>query len=245
MAIDHALAAAAVPCEAVLRVYGWSSPTVSFGRNEPARGRYDALLDGTGSAAGLDFVRRPTGGRAVLHDRELTYAVVWPLRGVRDLRALYQRVNEALRVGLTRLGVPVETAGSTLGSSQHPNGPPCFVAPAQGELVVRGRKLVGSAQCRVGHALLQHGSILMGGDQDALIEARAERGGGELAERPTTLAEVLGEEPSQAAVMEAVRWGFAVTFAGEWRVDSLRPHEIKLAEQLRRRYASNTWTWRR
>jgi len=243
MALDHALAAAAAPGEAVLRLYGWSSPTVSFGRNEPARERYDALLDRTHGPVGLDFVRRPTGGRAVLHDRELTYAVVWPLRGIRDLRALYQRVNEALRVGLTRLGVPVETAGRARGGSLHPSGPPCFVAPAEGELVVRGRKLVGSAQGRVGHALLQHGSILMSGDQDVLFASPPTAA--TTAPRPTTLAEVLGEEPAREDVIDAVRSGFRATFPGEWRVDALRPAEIKLAQQLRGHYASNTWTWRR
>ena len=75
MAVDHALAACSSPGKAVLRIYQWSCPTVSFGRNEPTRGRYDPAL---GRSAGIEFVRRPTGGRAVLHDRELTYSAVLP-----------------------------------------------------------------------------------------------------------------------------------------------------------------------
>ena len=102
MAVDHALAACLNPGEAVFRLYRWSRPTVSFGRNEPARGRYDLAA---GRAAGIDFVRRPTGGRAVLHDRALTYAAILPLTGPGGLSATYALTNRGLVQALWSVGV--------------------------------------------------------------------------------------------------------------------------------------------
>ncbi|MBI4539800.1 MAG: lipoate--protein ligase family protein [Gemmatimonadetes bacterium] len=238
MAIDHALAAAATPVTGVLRLYRWSEPTISFGRNEPARGRYDA--EGA-RARGVAFVRRPTGGRAVLHDRELTYAVIVPLRDVRGLRALYVRINEALRSALAELGVAARIADGAEGARAERTSAPCFLAAAPGELVVAGRKLVGSAQVRVGGALLQHGSLLLDGDQGAVLEL----GGGSAGAPPATLAGLLSEAPPWEAVAKAVIRGFQRTLAAGERVSALRPRETELAEAYRERYASPEWTWRR
>ena len=168
MALDHALAAEVEDGTAVLRLYAWSSPTVSFGRNEPARGRYVA----DASHRGLDYVRRPTGGRAVLHDGELTYAVVAPAATLGGPRRTYRRVNEALAAALRSLGAPVTLAGAVALPAL--DSGPCFQSPAEGEVVAVGRKLVGSAQARIGQALLQHGSILLEGDQSRLEALRIE-----------------------------------------------------------------------
>jgi lipoate-protein ligase A len=171
MAVDHALAeGAAESLEGVVRFYRWSPPTISFGRNEPAVELYDAS---TAAERGIAFVRRPTGGRAVLHDRELTYAVTVPLTGRGDLRGLYRDVNKSLSLGLRRLGAEV----ALFEGGDRPPGPdegPCFRLPVGDELTWRGRKLVGSAQARIGGAVLQHGSLLMGGSQDAVAELRGE-----------------------------------------------------------------------
>ena len=109
MAIDSALLdavkAAGVP---VVRLYRWSPATLSFGRNQPTRGRYDREA---ATARGIDFVRRPTGGQAVLHDDELTYAVVAPVSVIGKPRAAYGRINRALVAGLERLGVGAAVAG--------------------------------------------------------------------------------------------------------------------------------------
>ncbi len=83
MARDHGLAASLRSGEGVLRLYQWDLPTVSFGRNEPAKGLY---LEEMAKKEGVAFVRRPTGGRAVLHHQELTYALVFPGRHVRRAR---------------------------------------------------------------------------------------------------------------------------------------------------------------
>ncbi len=170
MAVDHALATCLGPGEGVLRLYRWASPTASFGRNEPARGRYDLEA---AQRAGIEFVRRPTGGRAVLHDRELTYAVALPVTSGMSLRAVYRMVNEGLVKALGALGVPA-TMASAEGRALSPAAGPCFRRPSEGEVTVEGRKLVGSAQARIGSAILQHGSLLLGPGQERLADLRGE-----------------------------------------------------------------------
>jgi len=144
MARDSALQVrAARSGESVFSIYSWCRPTLSFGRNQPARDRYDLekIRD-----AGMDIVRRPTGGRAILHHREVTYSVTAP-SDTSSLRETYSRIHGILQMGLTRLGVPVETAGISQ-RAPAPGMRPCFDTPTRGELVSQGAKLVGSAQWR-------------------------------------------------------------------------------------------------
>ncbi|MEQ1858010.1 MAG: biotin/lipoate A/B protein ligase family protein, partial [Longimicrobiales bacterium] len=181
MALDHSLADALDHGRGTLRLYGWTRPTISLGRNEPA----EAFPLESLRRSGFDVVRRPTGGRAVLHDRELTYAVVAPLKAWGGVREAYMRIHEALAAGLRTLGAPVEVVGSgatVRGRALPPDAGPCFQVPAVGEVVAQGRKLVGSAQARIGGALLQHGSILLDGDQGPLAASPP----------PITLRELVG-----------------------------------------------------
>jgi lipoyl(octanoyl) transferase len=179
MAVDHALARALEEAPsndtAILRLYRWTRPTISFGRNQPARGRFD--VEGA-ERARVDFVRRPTGGRAVLHDDELTYTVVLPVDAFGGLRRSYRIVNEALVAGLARLDVPAALA-SPGGRALPPDAGPCFREPTAGEVVARPagagkgaahapHKLAGSAQLRIGRTLLQHGSLPLAGGQERL-----------------------------------------------------------------------------
>jgi lipoate-protein ligase A len=171
MACDAALlAVAATP---TLRLYAWDPPAVSLGHHQPAPGATEfARL----TSLGLDWVRRPTGGRAVAHggpDEELTYAVVAPIGDAGfpgGLADAYRRIHEAIAAGLGTLGAGVECV-------RRPEGPgpvspsrrlACFAASARWEITAGGRKLVGSAQRRSRRALLQHGSIPLAGDQDVL-----------------------------------------------------------------------------
>ncbi len=249
MARDHALAEALGPERAVLRLYRWERPTLSFGRNEPARDLYDG--DAV-RAAVLELVRRPTGGRAVLHHRELTYAVVVPLRALGRARDVYGLVNRALSQGLARLGVPV--ALSDTRSVAPLDSGPCFQEPAPGEVMAGGRKLVGSAQVRIGDALLQHGSILLEDDQTRVGELLREKkdGEGEAGDSsPATLAEFLPELPAVGVVEQAVVRGFEVTLPGRWSTDAARAGgegggaPPNPPARLLERYRSPEWTWRR
>src|SRR5271170_4312967 len=129
--------------EAVLRVYGWSRPTLSFGRHESVRGRF---IPERLEQEEVDAVRRPTGGRVLLHDREVTYSVTAPAREDERLKESYRRINGILMDALARLGVRVAEAPAA--QPRRPGGAACFAEPSAGELVVNGRKLVGSAQVR-------------------------------------------------------------------------------------------------
>ena len=165
MARDHAIAAELRPGTGTVRFYRWSPATLSLGRNEPVTVGYRDFLR---LSPEMGVVRRPTGGRAVIHDRELTYAVVLPVRTFGGPRRAYRKVNEGLVEGLRRLGVDARAAA---GRALPPDSGPCFLEPADGEVVVGGRKLVGSAQVRIGGAVLQHGSVLLVADQSPLFGA--------------------------------------------------------------------------
>lgn len=237
MALDHALAERLEPGTGVFRLYGWSPHAVSFGRNEPALGRYDPSAAG---GDGVDFVRRPTGGRAVLHAWEVTYCAVFGVRSLGGAREAYVRVNEALVAGLNRLGCPARMSPS--GSVLPPEAGPCFQAPAPGEVVLHGRKLVGSAQVRMGDAILQHGSVILRGDQ-SLLERLT---GGEGDPYPPAALEdavgPVGWEKAAAALAE----GVALALGGAWNEGGATPTEQSRARDLETdRYATHAWTWRR
>ncbi|MGH7443696.1 MAG: lipoate--protein ligase family protein, partial [Longimicrobiales bacterium] len=166
MAVDQALlesvAAGAPP---VLRLYRWRPACLSFGRNQAAAGIYN---ESRARLLGIGIVRRPTGGLSVLHDAELTYAVVAPAAMLGGPRAAYHAINRALAMGLQDLGIPAELAGGarrTSVTAAFRGAQPCFALPAGGEVVVNGRKLVGSAQRVERRTILQHGSILLDGSQ--------------------------------------------------------------------------------
>lgn len=237
MAVDHALALGLSPGEGVLRLYRWATPTVSFGRNEPARGRYDLEA---ARRAGIGFVRRPTGGRAVLHDRELTYAVVLPVTSGMSLRAVYRMVNQGLVKALDALGVPASMAPAE-GRAIAPDAGPCFRHPSEGEVMVAGRKLVGSAQARVGSAILQHGSLLLGPGQERLAGLRGEV---EESSAPISLEEILDGMPSWDVLVESVIQGFGSVLSGEWHRAGLTEVELREAQAFETHYASGGWTWR-
>jgi len=138
---------------AYLRFYRWDPPTLSLGRNQP-----NTFYD-------LPIVRRLTGGRAVWHEHEVTYAVVAPIALFGSLRKAYCEIHTRLARALRALSVEAVLAPAhpPIRPSAHPAS--CFSSSVGGEILVDGRKLVGSAQVRRGDAFLQHGSILLDGTQ--------------------------------------------------------------------------------
>jgi len=241
MARDTALQARAGRTgETVFSVYSWSRPTLSFGRNQPALGLYD--LDRI-RAAGIDLVRRPTGGRAILHNREVTYSVTAPVDDAAPLRETYSRINRILQNGLSRLGVTVVPATST-GRAAVPSVRPCFETPAEGELVAQGSKLVGSAQYRDDGALLQHGSILVNDDQSSLPDFAMFSAESESVPAPATLHALLGRSPDPAEVAEAM---FEAVRSLE-DVDAIELDEDEVrgaALEHVSHFLDEGWTWRR
>lgn len=240
MAVDHALADAVEPDAAWLRLYRWVRPTLSLGRNEPAAGAYDFER---AERLGIDVVRRPTGGRGVLHDAELTYAVVAPVAAAGRLRAAYAVVHAGLAAGLRSLGADARLAAGA------PPGPPragaCFDATAGGEVVAGGRKLAGSAQARIGRALLQHGSVLIDGTQERVGELRRQSPDTDTPPASTTLREQLGRAPSWREAATAVTAGLATEFGTELAMGRLPHSAERRIPSLERRYRSDDWTLKR
>lgn len=246
MALDAALLdEARASGVATLRLYTWTGPTLSLGRHERARGRFEpARL----RAEGVDIVRRPTGGRALLHHRELTYAIAAPSGGG-ALRARYAAINALLVTALAALGVPVEVAAGR--RTARPGSTPCFAEPSDGELVVDGRKLVASAQVEDRGAFLQHGSLLLDDDQPRIAALTAD--GAPLRTQATALRTLLDEPVDASRVARALHDALAallapdlqagrVTFTPGFQsisgsLDSWRAHHA--------RFSDPAWTWSR
>jgi lipoyl(octanoyl) transferase len=182
MASDEALLEQAVhSAGAFLRLYRWDPPTLSVGRNQPL------TMDG------VPIVRRPTGGQAVWHEHEVTYAAAASLAAFGSLRQAYREIHTRLARALRALGVDaVLAARRPVGPSARPTS--CFAVAVGGEILVNGRKLVGSAQVRRGDAFLQHGSILLDGSQDLVSPGNS----------ATTLRAVLGRPVGFEEVTNAV-----------------------------------------
>ena len=245
MAIDEALMFhAARTGEWVLRVYSWSTPTLSFGRNQTALGAYDR---GRLADRGVGVVRRPTGGRAILHDREVTYSVVGPVLNAGDLGESYARINRLLIAALHRLGLHAEVVDRTdslPAAELERRGPlPCFHHPSAGEITLQGRKLVGSAQWRSSDALLQHGSILVDDDQVQLASFATVMTGD--IPKPATLRDALRRAPTEAEVADVLFDAVHDLEDPSARQLELDQELVDRANILRQHYLDDGWTWRR
>jgi lipoate-protein ligase A len=251
MAVDEVLldgvAAGAAP--PTLRFYEWSPPCLSLGYFQP----FDVVDVDACRALGVEVVRRPTGGRAILHDRELTYSIALPasvLGHDGGVLPSYYRLSLALQEGLCRLAVPATLAPESAASGPL-HGPICFDRPSAHEILLHGRKLVGSAQVRRGGGLLQHGSILIEpriekltaclrlprdstGSPPAEGLERIEDGVAGLAEVGVTHV---------ASIAHSIADGFAARFGVSLKEAPLRPDERAAAEALAgSKYRSAGWT---
>jgi len=203
---------------AVLRLYSWKPPCLSLGFMQ----RADELVDHDACRrAGVDVVRRPTGGRAVLHWEEITYALAAPVGEPRFGRTLAETqacIGRCLAAGLERLGVVASLSRPALDPERRLLRAPCFASPGRAELMVVGRKLVGSAQRRTSRSFLQHGSLLVGPAHARVVEFLRPSASIPVAaarlrlERDTvTLGELLGTDPGFDALAAALAAGFATT----------------------------------
>lgn len=225
--------------ETVFSIYGWQAPTLSLGRNQTARAKYDrsALAE-----HGMQVVRRPTGGRALLHHREVTYSVSAPVDTVDAQSDWYGRINGILLAGLSAIGVHATEAGAEARAIP-PGDIPCFAEPAKGELSWNGAKLVGSAQVRENGALLQHGSILIEDDQ-SMIAAFSVAPSPIAVTPAATLTRALGRTPSIDEVANAL---FEAVREAE-DADAVMLDELDLRAATARhldKYTNELWTWRR
>lgn len=247
MAVDEAILAAVARGDSppTLRFYRWEPPCLSLGRGQP-----DSDVDAAASAAaGITCVRRPTGGRAILHRDELTYSIALPLddpRAAGGILESYRRISEGLAEGLRMLGVPVERAEPR--KTVPDPTPACFETLAGYEITVGGRKLLGSAQFRTGKALLQHGSLPLYGDVAAIADflalPDADRAVLRRRLRATaiTLQEALARPVSFGEAAEALSRGVARALNVRLVEGALSPQEVEQAQRLQcEKYADIRW----
>ena len=224
------------------RVYAWSPPAISLGRGQTAE--RDIFL-GRLADEGIDICRRLTGGRAVLHDCELTYSITGPEIFLGDtMEETYRRISEGLAEGLMSLGAQVELSAPS-GSAYASQGS-CFATASVWEIAIGGQKMVGSAQCREGGAVLQHGSILLRSSEERLASLLKPRGAERVLSRRARavgLWEVLGEEISFRDVADASKAGLEKVLGFRFSPRALSEVENAGALKISRtRYENEEWT---
>lgn len=229
MALDQALvqsvgSGASLP---LIRFFGWSPPAVSLGYNQKTK---DLDIEAC-RRAGFDIVRRPTGGRAVIHQDEFTYSVIAreddPVIGG-SIMETYARIAQGLLAGLKILGVDAEMVRSSAPDIPASASALCFAAAGRYEITARGKKLIGSAQRRMNGVILQQGSLLMTCGQKHEFFSRDSGGN-----RAGTLREILGREPEFDEVATGMAQGFGRSWDIELAPDSLTQDEEKAAGILK------------
>jgi lipoate-protein ligase A len=247
-AITKAIAERLVP--PTLRFYAWAPPCVSLGRNQKL-----AEVDAARCAGrGYEIVRRPTGGRAILHTDELTYSVVAPpdhpiLAGY--VLDSYLRLSGGLVAGLARLGIDAEPAPGTNRAGPGVSAA-CFEVPSAYEIVAGSRKVLGSAQARRARSVLQHGSLPLTGDLTRVVdclafadEAEREALHRSLDGHAATAEELAGRPIGYGEAMDALTAGFAEALGIELIPGELTDAERAwVSELLRDKYVNPEWLGR-
>ena len=223
---------------------------MSLGRNQPGGGIDFAAC----AARGYEVVRRPTGGRAILHTDELTYSIVaspdHPLMAGLVLDA-YLRISHGLVAGLCRLGIAAEEAPGTNRAGPDVSAA-CFEVPSAYEIVAGGRKILGSAQARRAKSVLQHGSLPLFGDVARVVDCLAFDDAGErealrrsLQEHATTVEAMTGRQVAYEEATDALVAGMAEALGVELVEEELTDQERAwTAELIRDKYANRQWTLR-
>ncbi|MCF7804613.1 MAG: lipoate--protein ligase family protein [Candidatus Marinimicrobia bacterium] len=218
----------------VLRFYQWKPYALSLGHHQAT----DSIDFTACRNGGIDVVRRPTGGRAILHADELTYSVIIPAGspiGRGGVHEIHNKISQALAAGILRLGADIRLneAGSDLRSQYNDTigSLACFSSTTKYELQLADKKVVGSAQRKFGSEVLQHGSILLGAAHRALPEflnltseqEKAVRR--QLDSKTTELRKHLSRDIDMAALCGHIRAGFQDVFGCEFREQPLTDSE--------------------
>ncbi|MDT2045495.1 lipoate--protein ligase family protein [Bacillus sp. 1780r2a1] len=259
MALDEALlewhSTGQIP--PTIRFYGWNPPTLSIGYFQKAEKEINfEQVD----ELGLGFVRRPTGGRGVLHDEELTYSVIvsenYP-NMPKTVTEAYRVISEGLLEGFRSLGLEayfaIPRTEEEKNSLKNPRSSVCFDAPSWYELVVEGRKIAGSAQTRQKGVILQHGSILLEIDEDKLfsvfnypndrVKERMQRA---FRSKAVAINAIAGRKIQMEEAKEAFYKGFASALNIDLEPYELTEEEERYVEELaQKKYASDEWNFRR
>jgi lipoyl(octanoyl) transferase len=246
MAVDEAVADAVGRGHSppTLRWYGWRRPTASFGLLQRVRGGPMATACGR---LDIPMVRRPTGGRAVLHAAELTYSLALPAanplaRG--PLQRSYTAIAGGLLDGLRRLGIQA-THGDPAERRSMPGATACFQTRTLPAILVGGRKLLGSAQRRWSWGLLQHGSLLLGFDLELHRALFPDWPPEEAGQRVTWLEALLPVVPSRTELIDILTDGMAAGCGVRFESGALSAAEAAHARELATHpYGDPAWTLR-
>jgi lipoate-protein ligase A len=231
-----------------LRFYGWSSPSISLGYFQETSREVDVE---TCRRDHIDIVRRPTGGKAVLHEHDLTYAVAAkecnPLFPP-DILGTYRVISGCIADALAELGIEAEMAVEGRASHKELLHAACFSAPSQYELLVKKRKICGSAQVRSRGGFLQHGSLLLDFDPVKTCSVLLPRHGNrerhieQLRTSVTSLYEHTGSAVSMATICHVLKKSFEKNLGIELLEGTLTPKEELLKTQLmRNKYTTDKW----
>mgnify|MGYP001027014743 FL=1 len=251
MAVDEAILKAvgqelSLP---TLRLFAWEPACLSLGYAQPSSDvDKDRLTE-----RGWDLVRRPTGGRAILHTDELTYSVIGPLNDPRLAGSVldsYRCLATALLDSLHRLNIPAESNPSSASPSNAPKGPVCFEVPSNYEITVAGKKLLGSAQARRKEGFLQHGTLPLSGDLTRITQVLAfpdevarQDAANRLLSRATTVELVLGAPVSWQTAADSVAASFEFILNLHLSPQGLTPQELSWTETMvTEKFAHPSWT---
>ena len=241
MAVDETLLESQAEGESppTLRFYQWRPAALTIGYFQSFEREIDT--DGC-KKLGVDWVRRPTGGRAVLHDDELTYSVVISedlLPG--SVMQTYSALSEALTAGLRILGIDAQLAGGRAPTrqSRESSSAACFDTPTTNEVAVDGRKMIGSAQVRKRGVILQHGSVPLTLDRQKVVrclylpsERLRDRVTDTLRRKAAALNEVSSQEITFEQVAGALRGGFKEIFGVQFSCSQLTQIEKERVQLL-------------
>lgn len=253
MAVDSAILEAvgkdAVP--PTLRFYAWHPPCLSLGYAQPSADVDHNRLQ----ERGWDLVRRPTGGRAILHADELTYAVIGPLQEPRlygSVLECYQRLSRGLLLGLQNLGLPVQVVNGPEEDGPDTDQPICFQNPSDFEITVNGKKLIGSAQARKKEGVLQHGTLPLEGDLTRITqvlafpdEKKRKQAAEKLLKRAANIPMIWEKRISWDEAAQALTAGFKHALNLDFHQQDLTPQEkTRAKELLEEKYTDPGWTHR-
>ncbi|MBE0698048.1 MAG: lipoate--protein ligase family protein [Anaerolineaceae bacterium] len=253
MAVDEAILEAVISGHSLptLRLYAWEPACLSLGLAQPFKDvDIPALTD-----RGWHLVRRPTGGRAILHVDELTYSVSAPLDEPRlagGVMESYRHLSQALVAALEKIGLAARADKEyQLSSNTTPGGAVCFETPSNYEITVQGRKLIGSAQARRKGGVLQHGSLPLSGDLTRIVKVLAYPDQITREEAAVSLlthavnAEMLGFNVSWETAAASFCAAFEEVLNLKLIEGNLTAEELGRAEQLEvLKYGSPAWTKR-
>ncbi len=253
MAVDEAILEAAGGGASLpsLRLYAWEPACLSLGYAQPYTDVDLARL----RVRGWDLVRRPTGGRAILHTDELTYSVTAPLNEpimAGTLLESYNRLAAAMMHAMQMMGLRVEMKEVVPGANSNAAGPVCFEVPSAYEITVGGKKLIGSAQARRKEGVLQHGSLPLTGDLSRITqalsfpdEAARTQAAERLLGRATTVESVVGRTVGWETAAQTFLEAFEAVLDIRLIPGELTASELERAKELtREKYAHASWTER-